>query len=87
MYANDPSVKTAELRVAKKWSVVGITDPKYFLTNSGWFRIASDIGQKIIPCLVNSSLKVVATETESNTASTAIPFNLACSWRGMPSFL
>ena len=35
--------------------------------------------QKIIPCFVSSSLNVVATETESNTASTAIPFNLACS--------
>ena len=87
MYANEPSVKTAELSVAKKWSVVGITDPKYFFTNSGWFWIASDIGQKIIPSLDSSSLKVVATETESNTASTAIPFNLACSWRGIPSFL
>ena len=87
MYANEPSVKTAELRVAKKWSVVGITDPRYFLTSSGWFWIASEIGQKIIPCLFNSSLKVVATETESNTASTAIPFNLACSWSGIPSFL
>jgi len=41
--------------------------------------MASDMGQKIIPCLVNSSLNVVATETESNTASTAMPFSLACS--------
>ena len=87
IYANEPSVKTAELRVAKKWSVVGITDPKYFFTNSGWFWIASEIGQKMIPCLVYSSLNVVATDTESNTASTAIPFSLACSWRGIPSFL
>ena len=37
------------------------------------------IEQKIIPCLVNSPLNVVATETESNTASTAIPLSLACS--------
>jgi hypothetical protein len=29
----------------------------------------------------------VATETESNTASTAIPFNLCCSTNGIPSFL
>ena len=87
MYTKEPSVKTAEFNVAKKWSLVGITDPRYFLTNSGWFWIASDIGQNIIPCLVNSSLKVVATETESNTASTAIPFNLACSCKGIPSFL
>ena len=56
-------------------------------TNSGWFWIASDIGQKIIPSFDNSSLKVVATETESNTASTAIPFNLACSYNGIPNLL
>ena len=42
---------------------------------------------KIIPFFVNSSLKVVATETESKTASTAIPFNLFCSSKGIPSFL
>ena len=87
MYTNEPSVKTAEFKVAKKWSVNGITEPKYFLTNSGWFWIASEIGQKIIPCFISSSLKVVATETESKTASTAIPFYLACSWRGIPNFL
>jgi len=30
MYTKDPSVKTAEFNVAKKWSLVGITEPKYF---------------------------------------------------------
>ena len=35
----------------------------------------------------NNILKVVATDTESKTASTAIPFNLACSWSGIPNFL
>ena len=30
-------------------------------------------------------LKVVATETESNTASTATPARIACSCNGMPS--
>ena len=64
-----------------------MTVPKYFLTRSGCFWTASDIEQKIIPCLVNVSLNVVATETESNTASTAIPFNFFCSSRGIPSFL
>ena len=49
--------------------------PKYFLTRSGCFWIASDIGQKIMPFLSSSPLKVVATETESNTASTATPLN------------
>ena len=37
--------------------------------------------------LVNSSLKVVATETESKTASTATPLSLFCSSKGIPSFL
>ena len=59
----------------------------YFFTNSGCLIIASEIGQKIIPFFVNSSLKVVATETESNTASTATPLNLFCSVSGIPNFL
>ena len=42
--------------------------------------------QKIIPISSNFFLKVVATETESNTASTATPANLFCSLRGMPNF-
>ena len=49
--------------------------------------MASEIGQKIIPFLSSSPLKVVATETESKTASTATPLNLFCSFRGMPSLL
>ena len=36
---------------------------------------------------MSSSLNVVATDTESKTASTAIPFNRACSCNGIPSFL
>ena len=43
--------------------------------------------QKIIPCSVNLSLKVVATDTESNTASIAILFNLFCSTNAIPSLL
>ena len=43
--------------------------------------------QNIIPFFVNSPLNVVATETESNTASTAIPFSLFCSTKGIPNFL
>ena len=50
-------------------------------------RNASEIEQKITPTSFNLSLKVVATETESNTAYTAIPFNLCSSCNGMPSFL
>ena len=45
--------------------------PRYFFTSSGCSRIASDIGMKMTPAFFSSSLKVVATETESNTASTA----------------
>ena len=49
--------------------MIGITEPKYFFTKSGCFCIASEIEQKIIPFFVKVSLKVVATDTESNTAS------------------
>src|SRR5215510_11944347 len=70
-YTNEPSENTAELSVAKKLSEVGTTEPRYFFTSSGCSRIASEIGMKITPAFFSSSLKVVATETESNTASTA----------------
>ena len=42
--------------------LIGITDPRYRLTKSGCLIIASDIGQKIIPFLSSSPLKVVATK-------------------------
>ncbi len=45
------------------------------------------MGQKITPASFNLSLKVVATETLSNTASTATPASAICSCSGMPSFL
>ena len=60
-----------QFKLEKKLSFVGTTLPKYFFTNSGWFCTASEKEQKIIPNLFSSSLKVVATETLSNTASTA----------------
>ena len=44
--------------------------------------MASEIEQKIIPLFAKSALKVVPTETESITASTAIPDNSLSS----PSF-
>ena len=65
--------------------MIGITDPKYFLTKSGCFCIASEIGQKIIPFSVSLSLNVVATETESKTASTATPASFSCSFSGIPN--
>jgi hypothetical protein len=40
----------------------------------------------MIPIDASLSLNVVATETLSNTASTATPARIARSWRGMPSF-
>jgi len=64
-------VKTAEFIVAKKLSETGTTVPRYFFTRSGCSRIASEIGMKITPAFWSSFLKVVATDTESNTASTA----------------
>src|SRR3989449_5453638 len=70
-YTNEPSVNTAELRAAKKLSLYGTTEPRYCCTSSGYSRIASEMAQKITPCFLSSSRKVVATETESNTASTA----------------
>ena len=66
---------------------MGITEPRYFFTSSGCVLIASEIGQKIIPFLSSSPLNVVATETESKTASTATPLNLFCSFKGIPSLL
>ena len=50
-------------------------------------NVCREIEQKIIPFSVSLSLKVVATETESKTASTAIPFKRCCSCNGIPSFL
>src|SRR4030095_4592144 len=81
-----PSEKTALFSAAKKLSFVGTTDPRYFLTSSGCSRIASVNEQKITPCFFSFTLYVVATETESNTASTATPANCFCSVRGIPSF-
>ncbi len=40
----------------------------------------------MMPCSASLSLKVVATETLSKTASTATPARRSCSASGMPSF-
>ncbi len=59
---------------------------------SGYSRIASLIERKITPAASSSLRKVVATETLSNTASTATlrapstPASIFCSSIGMPSF-
>src|SRR6516165_7797980 len=86
MYAKEPSLKTAELRAAKKLSEEGTTEPRYLRTRSGCSRTASEKEQKMTPIAFSFSLKVVATETLSNTASTATPANSSCSFSGMPSF-
>src|SRR5881296_4102069 len=44
------------------------------------------MAQKITPCFFSSSRNVVATDTESNTASTATPVSRFRSSSGMPSF-
>ena len=67
-------------------SFLGITLPMYFFTRSGYSLIASEIEQNIIPFLERVSLKVVATETESTTMSTATPANFFCSFTEIPSF-
>src|SRR6185437_3727503 len=87
---NDPSLNTAEFSVAKKLSVYGTTDPKYFSTNSGCSRTASENEQKITPASASLARNVVATETESKIASTATwgltPASNSRSRTGTPSF-
>ena len=51
-----------------------------------WRLAAFRAWQKMIPSFANSSLKVVATEMLSNTASTATPASASRSRSGMPSF-
>ena len=47
---------------------------------------ASEKGQKMTPASESLSLKVVATDTLSKTASTATPASLARSCNGIPNF-
>ena len=70
-------MKTAELRAAKKLSDRGTTDPRYPRTSSGWSCTASENEQKMMPSEASRSLNVVATDTLSNTASTATPARTA----------
>ena len=48
--------------------------------------MASEIEQKITPCLLNSSWKVVPIEILSNTTSIATFANLFCSVKEIPNF-
>ena len=45
------------------------------------------MGQNITPTLSNASLTALPIETESNTASTAIPSSFFTSSKGIPNFL
>src|SRR5690554_7844549 len=81
----DPSLNTAELRAAKKLSPGGTTEPKYFLTKSGYSLAASEKLQKMMPFSARVSRKVVFTETLSMMASTATPAKIFCSSSGIPS--
>src|SRR5436853_6373354 len=83
-YANEPSLKTALFKAAKKLSLKGTTDPRYLRTRSGCSRTASEKEQKMMPSSASLSLNVVATETLSSTASTATPTRRSCSCCGMP---
>ncbi len=65
---------------------VGTTLPRYCLISCGCSRMASDIEQKTMPFSASSLRKVVPTDTESNTASTATPASFARSCNGTPSF-
>ncbi len=87
-------MKTAEFSVAKKLSDCGTTVPRYLRTSSGCSRTASEMEQKITPAFASSALKVVPTDTLSNTASTATrrgsaapstPARSICSFSGIPS--
>ena len=54
--------------------------------SAGCVRTASEKGQNTTPAAARRSLKVVATDTLSNTASTATPASRARSCSGTPSF-
>ena len=54
--------------------------------SSGCSWTASENEQKMTPAFASLSLNVVATDTLSNTASTATPARRARSCSGMPSF-
>lgn len=60
------------------------TLPMCFRTRSGYSLTASLMLQKMTPALASSSLKVVAMDTLSNTASTATFARRFCSFSGMP---
>ncbi len=73
------------MSAAKKLSLYGTTEPRYFSTSSGCSRTASPSEQKMMPYFASSVRIVVPTDTESKIASTATPASTFCSFSGMPS--
>ena len=67
-------------------SYTHLTLPRYCSMSCGCVRTASENGQNTTPAAARRSLKVVATDTLSNTASTATPARRARSCSGTPSF-
>src|SRR5437879_8524969 len=63
-YANDPSLKTALFRPAKKLSLKGTTVPRYFRTRSGCSWTASENEQKM--------------RSEEHTSELQSPMYLVC---------
>src|ERR1700748_2624943 len=70
-YTNEPSENTALFNAAKKLSLYGTTDPRYFSTSSGCSCSASPSEQKMMPCFASSPFIDVPTDSESKIASTA----------------
>src|SRR4029079_6445949 len=70
-YTNDPSENTALFNAAKKLSLYGTTEPRYFSTRSGCSRRAARNDEKVMPYFESASLIVVPTDPESKIASTA----------------
>ena len=78
---------TAAFSAAKKLSLCGTTEPRYFSHELGMLahrlaeRAEDDaVLRRALPCIV------VPTDTESKIASTATPASIFCSVSGMPSF-
>ena len=86
---HDEAFDRAAVESVRTWrfgpATLGTTVPRYWRTSLGCECTASDSEQKITPTLASSSLNVVPSETESNTASTATPARRARSCSGTPS--
>ena len=83
---NQVVVSTYQANQTVSWSVSGNDSDYFTITTTGvlYFTALQDFEN---PVNNNQySLNVVATDTESKTASTATPLSFSCSFRGMPNF-